>query len=96
LIHEITETIDLVDQTTATIAAAVEEQAAATLEISRSVGQAAQGTQEVSGGIFGVSETAQQAGIAAAGVLSAANDLSRDGEALKSQVDAFLQEVRAA
>jgi methyl-accepting chemotaxis protein len=96
LIQGIAETIGLVERATATIAAAVEEQAAATQEISRSVGQAAQGTREVSGGIFGVSETAQQTGAAAAGVLTAAGDLSRDGEALKAQVDTFLREVRAA
>jgi methyl-accepting chemotaxis protein len=96
LIQGIAETIGLVEQATATIAAAVEEQAAATQEISRSVGQAEQGTRDVSGGIFGVSETAQQTGAAAAGVLTAAGDLSRDGEALEAQVDTFLREIRAA
>jgi methyl-accepting chemotaxis protein len=96
LIQGIAETIGLVDETTAAIAAAVEEQGAATLEISRSVLQAAHGTREVSGGISGVNEAAQQTGMAAAEVLTAAGELSRGGEALKAQVDRFLMEVRAA
>jgi methyl-accepting chemotaxis protein len=92
----VTETIGRVNETAAAIAAAVEEQAAATQEISRNVVQAAQGTQEVSGNIVGVRQAAQQAGDEAAHVLASANGLSRTGEALKGQVAAFLQEVRAA
>ena len=92
----VTETIGRVNETAAAIAAAVEEQAAATQEISRNVVQAAQGTQEVSGNIVGVRQAAQQAGDEAAHVLASADGLSRTGEALKGQVAAFLQEVRAA
>jgi methyl-accepting chemotaxis protein len=96
LIQGIAETIGLVDEATATIATAVEGQSAVTLEISRSVLQAAQGTRDVSGGISGVNEAAQQTGAAASEVLTAAGQLSRSGEALKVQVDTFLREVRAA
>ena len=92
----VTETIGRVNETAAAIAASVEEQAAATQEISRNVVQAAQGTQEVSGNIVGVRQAAQQAGDEAAHVLASADGLSRTGEALKGQVAAFLQEVRAA
>ncbi len=92
----VTETIGRVNQTASAIAAAVEEQAAATQEISRNVIQAAQGTQEVSGNIVGVRQAAQQAGEEASNVLASANELSRSGEALKGQVSAFLHEVRAA
>jgi methyl-accepting chemotaxis protein len=96
LIQGIAETIGLVDQTTATVAAAVEHQGGATLQISRSVLQAAQSTREVSGGISGVNDAAQQTGAAAAEVLTSASELSRNGEALRAQVDTFLREVRAA
>jgi methyl-accepting chemotaxis protein len=95
-IHGITETINRVNETATSIASAVEEQGAATREISRNVLQAAQGTQEVSGNITGVSQAAQQTGSAAVQVLASASELSRNGEALKAHVAAFLQEVRAA
>ena len=95
-IQEITGTIGKVNEAAATIAAAVEEQGATTQEIARNVAQAASGTAEVSSNIAGVSQAAQQTGVAATQVLTAASDLSRNGEALKSQVDDFLREIRAA
>jgi methyl-accepting chemotaxis protein len=96
LIRGIAATIGLVDETTAAIAVAIEEQSTATLEISRSVLQAALGTREVSAGISGVNEAAQQTGAASSEVLTAAGLLSRSSEALRVQVDTFLREVRAA
>ena len=95
-IQNVTTTINKVSETAAAIASAVEQQGAATQEISRNVLQAAQGTQEVSGNIMSVSQAAQQTGAAAAQVLAAAGALSQNGEALKTQVDMFLVEVRAA
>ena len=92
----VTETIGKVNETATAIAAAVEEQGAATQEISRNVMEAAQGTQEVSGNIVRVNEAAQRAGEEASQVLVSAGELSRNGEALKAQVTAFLREVRAA
>jgi methyl-accepting chemotaxis protein len=74
----------------------VEEQGAATQEISRNVQQAAQGTQEVSSNIGGVTNAAQQTGSAAGEVLQSAGELSRNGEMLKAQVEEFLRTVRAA
>jgi methyl-accepting chemotaxis protein len=95
-IQGIAETIGLVDETTAAIAADVEEQGAAILEISRGAVQAAEDTREVSGGISGVNEAALQTGAAAGEVLTSAGELSRNGEALKAQVDSFLRDIRAA
>ncbi len=95
-IQSVTATINQVNETTSAIASAVEQQGAATQEISRNVTQAAQGTQEVSGNIAGVNHAAQQTGSAAAEVLASAGELSRNSEMLKSQVQAFLREVRAA
>ncbi|HEY4164241.1 MAG TPA: methyl-accepting chemotaxis protein [Dongiaceae bacterium] len=95
-IQGVNERINSVSATSATIASAVEEQGAATREIARNVSEAAKGTTEVTANISGVSEAAQQAGAAATQVLSSASDLSRRSEALKSQVDEFLREVRAA
>jgi methyl-accepting chemotaxis protein len=92
----ITETIGRVSETATTIAAAVEQQGAATREIANSVDQAAQATQEVSHSISGVSDAANETGFAATQVLTAAADLSANGESLKRQLNEFLREVRAA
>ena len=53
-IKEISDTIEKLSEISSTIAAAVEEQGAATQEISRNVQQAAQGTQQVSSNITDV------------------------------------------
>lgn len=95
-IEGVTQTIGRVSETATAIASAVEQQGAATQEISRNVQQAAQGTREVSSTIAGVRAAAEQTGVAAGQVLSAAGTLSRNGEELQSQVEAFLRDVRAA
>jgi len=95
-IQGIAGTIGSVNQTATAISAAVEQQDAATQEIARNISQAAQGTEEVSSNIAGVSEMATRAGAAAAQVLAAAGELSNNGAALKTQVENFLREVRAA
>jgi methyl-accepting chemotaxis protein len=78
------------------IAAAVEEQGAATQEISRNVQQAAQGTQQVSSNITDVQRGAGETGSASSQVLAAAQTLSSDSSRLKLEVDKFLDSVRAA
>jgi len=95
-IGSITGTISRVSEISTAIASAVEEQGAATQEISRNVQQAAQGTTEVSSNIGGVTAAAEQTGAAAGQVLSSAGELQKNGNVLKSQVDEFLRTVRAA
>ena len=95
-IQGISSTIGRVSEIASAIAAAVEEQGAATLEIARNVADAARGTGEVSQNIAGVNDAARETGLAASRVVESAADLSRNGEDLKTQVDAFLREVRAA
>ncbi|QDM24093.1 HAMP domain-containing protein [Tardiphaga sp. vice154] len=95
-IQGITATIGKVSEIASAIAAAVEEQGAATLEIARNVADAARGTGEVSENIVGVNEAARETGAAASRVVESAADLSQSGKDLKTQVDAFLREVRAA
>jgi methyl-accepting chemotaxis protein len=95
-IQGIAETIGRVNETSTTIAAAVEQQGAATREIANSVDQAAQATQEVSHSISGVSDAANETGFAATQALTAAADLSANGESLKRQLNEFLRKVRAA
>jgi methyl-accepting chemotaxis protein len=95
-IKEIGETIAKMSEIASTIASAVEEQGAATQEISRNVQQAAQGTQQVSSNIVDVQHGVSETGSASAQVLSAAQSLSRDSSRLKDEVGKFLDTVRAA
>ncbi|HAJ89863.1 MAG TPA: hypothetical protein DCM27_02435, partial [Rhodospirillaceae bacterium] len=78
----------------AAIAAAIEEQGAATQEIARSVTEAAKGTQDVSSSISGLRAAAEETGTSSEEVLSAAGELARNGEILRSQVKTFLEHVR--
>ncbi|MBB5048718.1 methyl-accepting chemotaxis protein [Rhodopseudomonas rhenobacensis] len=95
-IKEIGDTIGKMSEIASTIAAAVEQQGAATQEIARNVQQAAQGTHEVSSNITDVQRGASETGSASSQVLSAAQSLSRDSNRLKGEVSKFLQTVRAA
>jgi methyl-accepting chemotaxis protein len=95
-IQAISSTIGKLSEISSTIAAAVEEQGAATQEISRNVQQAAQGTQQVSSNITDVQRGASETGSASAQVLSAAQSLSSDSNRLKLEVGKFLDSVRAA
>jgi methyl-accepting chemotaxis protein len=95
-IKEISGTIEKLSEISSTIAAAVEEQGAATQEISRNVQQAAQGTQQVSSNITDVQRGASETGSASSQVLAAAQSLSSDSNRLKLEVGKFLSSVRAA
>src|ERR1700729_1906933 len=95
-IREISGTIERLSEISSTIAAAVEEQGAATQEISRNVQQAAQGTMQVSSNIADVQRGASETGSASSQVLSAAKSLSGDSNRLKQEVGKFLNSVRAA
>jgi methyl-accepting chemotaxis protein len=95
-IKEISGTIERLSEISSTIAAAVEEQGAATQEISRNVQQAAMGTQQVSSNVTDVQRGATETGSASSQVLSAAQTLSSDSNRLKLEVGKFLDSVRAA
>lgn len=95
-IGEISGTIARLSEIASAIAAAVEQQGAATQEIARNVQQAAQGTQQVSSNVGDVQRGASETGSASSQVLSAAQMLSRDSNRLKLEVEKFLNTVRAA
>ncbi|WP_063691908.1 methyl-accepting chemotaxis protein [Bradyrhizobium stylosanthis] len=95
-IKDISNTIEKLSEISSTIAAAVEEQGAATQEISRNVQQAAEGTHQVSSNITDVQRGASETGSASSQVLSAAQMLSGDSNRLKLEVGKFLGTVRAA
>ncbi|MBP2231156.1 urea ABC transporter urea binding protein [Azospirillum agricola] len=92
-IRGIAGTIADINEIAATIAAAVEQQGAATAEIARNVQQAARGTEEVARSITGVTEAASDTGTAAGQVLDAAGQVSQRADQLSQEVNNFLAEV---
>lgn len=85
-----------IGQVSSAIAAAVEEQSAATREIAENVQQASAGTADVASNIVGVTKSADETGQASSQVLESARGLSQEAETLRSQVNTFTQNVRAA
>ena len=95
-IKEIGGTIGRVSEIAAAIAAAIEEQGAATQEIARNVQQAALGSTQVATSIADVDRGAGEIGTASSQVLSSAQMLSNENKRLKAEVAKFLTTVRAA
>jgi len=78
------------------VAAAAEEQSAATHEIGRAVAQAAASTDQLTHQTAGVMAGAEATAAASAGLRDASAGLTRQTEMLRSRVDGFLAEIRAA
>jgi methyl-accepting chemotaxis protein len=95
-IDRINKVIQQMNEISLAIASAVEEQGAATQEIARNVAQAADGTQLVSSNILSVTQASAETGTAAGQVQASSAEVAQQAEGLKHQVDAFLQQVRAA
>jgi methyl-accepting chemotaxis protein len=85
-----------VNEVATAIAAAVQEQGAATQEITRSTQFAAQGTRNVAENITGVKADADAAAAAADDVKQASATLETQSQALGGQVTQFLAKIRAA
>ena len=95
-IKDISTTIGRISDISTTIAATIEEQGAATAEIARNVSEAAKGTVEVADKIAQVSHGASATGAASGQVLASARSLSSESSRLKTEVEKFLNTVRAA
>jgi len=95
-IRGISGTIARINEISTAISGAVSQQQATTSEISRSVSQASQATNSVSSGLQQVTDAATQTGVTATEVLAAAQELSRQSEALHGEVEGFLGRIRAA
>ncbi|MET4701299.1 methyl-accepting chemotaxis protein [Constrictibacter sp. MBR-5] len=89
-------TITRIDGIGTSIAAAVEEQSAATQEITRNVRQAAESAEEVAASIGAVHSAADASRNSSVEVLGAAGVLAGQAEAMRRQVESFLAEIRAA
>jgi methyl-accepting chemotaxis protein len=95
-IKEIGATISRISEIAQTVASTVEEQGAATAEIARNVGEAAKGTAQVAEKIVEVNRGASATGAASGQVLGSARALSDESGHLKTEVEKFLNNVRAA
>ncbi|WP_186395451.1 methyl-accepting chemotaxis protein [Stappia sp. TSB10GB4] len=95
-INGIAETIQRLNGISAAVAAAVEEQAAATQEIARNVQEASVGTADVSHAITTVTQAADESSHAAGQVLQASSELSRQAATLRGELARFLSGMRAA
>ncbi|MCR6630818.1 MAG: cache domain-containing protein [Magnetospirillum sp.] len=94
-IRAIVGTITRINEIAGAIAAAVEEQGAATQEIARNVQQAAAGTAQVTSYLGQLTMATAEAGNSAGGMLSATQALVVEARTLRSEVDGFLAGIRA-
>ncbi len=78
------------------IAAAVQEQSASTMEISRNIAHAAEGSGQVAASLASFSNAASQTSVSASQMLETSNEITKVTEQLKSTVDDFLSAVKAA
>ncbi|MBR0829232.1 HAMP domain-containing protein [Bradyrhizobium manausense] len=95
-IRSIGGSISGIDEKMTAIAAAVEEQRAATTEISRNFQQAAQGTREVTDTIGSVASLNRETGNAGTVLFESVKKMSDDADRLRVAVEGFLGTVRAA
>ncbi|MBR0778836.1 HAMP domain-containing protein [Bradyrhizobium diazoefficiens] len=85
-----------IDEKMTAIAAAVEQQRAATTEISRNFQQAAQGTREVTNTIGNVARLNQETGNAGTVLSDSVKRMSADADRLRVAVEGFLGAVKTA
>ena len=85
-----------VNEISASIAAAIEEQGASTSEISRNVQIASTITDDMKQDMAQVLSASQESGAASTQVLSVSGELASQAEQLKAKVHKFVETVRAA
>jgi methyl-accepting chemotaxis protein len=85
-----------VDLIASTVASAIQQQSAATEEITRNAQAAAYGTRDISASVSSVGDSAGMTGSAAAQVLGASRALGAQATALRATASEFLVQIRAA
>ncbi|MDV7339451.1 methyl-accepting chemotaxis protein [Terasakiella sp. A23] len=93
-IQNISSSISEIDQVNATIAAAVEEQAAATGNIARNIDVSAQSVQEVDGFIGSMQQDVTSSCTVADNVKEGVEDIDQQFTNLKKEIEHFLKDVR--
>ncbi|MEA1675041.1 HAMP domain-containing methyl-accepting chemotaxis protein [Nitrospirillum sp. BR 11163] len=95
-IGDIGATIRRIDEIASIIAAAVQQQGAATQAIVSNVGETARATEEITENIYGVNERAGKTARKSVEVEAFSTELTSEAQVLRTQVDAFLAQLRAA
>jgi methyl-accepting chemotaxis protein len=95
-VRDVARAMQEIDQVTAAIAGAVEQQGAATRNISQNVQLAATGSRTLAGSIDTVNTAIGETKTSAGAVLSASDALSQEAKRLGQEVQNFLVELRAA
>lgn len=90
------EQVKELETTAISIATAVDQQSVAGQDLARSIDRAARSTDDVSGHVAQVRETALANGVAASQLLNSATELEGQAATLRGQVDFFLEAVRKA
>jgi methyl-accepting chemotaxis protein len=93
---DISAVIRQLNETSKTIAEAIDAQNSTTQEICRNAQNAAEGTSEVQYNIAGMSDAAQESSAASTQVTGAASEMSTQSVRLKGEVEKFVARVRAA
>lgn len=93
-IQGIGKTVRDVSEISTAIAAAVEEQGAATQEIARNVEEASTGTQEVSSNIVDVNVAMAETGTKSSEVLEAAQLTNKQANELRTQIEQYLKKIQ--
>jgi methyl-accepting chemotaxis protein len=88
--------VDKVNEYSSTIAAAVEEQSAATNEIVSNMQTAAHGVDQINANVNSIRTSADETSESTRQVLDAAKLLSQQSEMLNLEVDTFLKGIQAA
>jgi len=94
-VSETGDVISRLDKISGAVAATIEQQTAATSEISKSASEAARGTETVGSSIETVRDLARDTGRAADSVSSASGQIGKQVEVLRSQVGVLLDDIRS-
>lgn len=94
-ISGISETIDKLSEISSAVAVAVEQQSAATGEISQHAHSAVAGTSEVNDAIGDVSSDMQESGESTNELRTVSERVSQNSDSLRSEVSGFLEKLRA-
>ncbi len=95
-INNIQNTISKMHSIASSVASAVEEQSAATQEIATNIAEASDGVRVVTTNIASVQESAALSSNEAEQVLNAARELSTQAEAMRAEIEGFINSIREA
>ena len=95
-IGQIVTVIEDMGRISGVVASAIDEQGTATMEIAANAEQAAKATQSVTSIIDGVAKAADSTKTVANEVLSSSQDLTRQAGHLRSEIEQFLADIKAA